>query len=141
MSLKIDNMLNLGSVIRVKGSQPLVMIIGYSPVDRDMIFDYKGCAYPFGVLNTKNNLVFNNDDIIEIIDKGYSNGTEIEFKEKHIKSLDSIKNIDKLREKINKFEELKKKYPETFLIKRLLPLGSIVKIKSDKNNKYMIISN
>jgi len=32
-------------------------------------------------------------------------------------------------------------FPEIVIIKRLLPIGTVVKIKDDKNKKFMIVSN
>jgi hypothetical protein len=90
MNLNIDNMLNIGTVVQVKGSVKPVMIIGYMVVDDDGIHDYLGCLYPIGVLDSKHNLVFNSDDIKMVIENGYSDGTEIEIKKEHLNAFNEV---------------------------------------------------
>ncbi len=141
MSLNINNMLNIGSIVKIHGSNVPIMVIGYSDIRKDTLYDYSGCIYPVGIEKSNVKIIFNNSDIEEVIDKGYSNGSEIEFKEKYIKSLNKQKNIDILMKKQIIVQEAKKRLPDAFQVRRLLPIGSIVKIKLDSENKYMITSN
>ncbi len=92
MNLNIDNMLNIGTIVQVKKSIPPVMIIGYTVLDDDGIFDYLGCIYPNGVFDPNHNLVFNCDDIQGVIENGYSDGTEVEIKKEHLRVFNDLMN-------------------------------------------------
>ena len=141
MGLKVDNMLNIGTIVRIRGSVPLIMIIGYSHVKNNVLYDYIGCLYPVGILDTSSCLVFNSDDIKEVIENGYSNGLELKPKEEYINSLNQMDNIKELEKNQKEFSKLKDKLPEIFKVSRLLPVGAVVKIKDDNKNKYMITAN
>lgn len=52
-------------------------------------FDYAGCIYPYGMLDDKL-YYFNNDDIDEIVFKGYVNATEKELVDKIEKNVNDI---------------------------------------------------
>ena len=66
--------LPVGSVILLKGASRPVVIIGFTAKedDSDTIWDYVGCAYPFGVMGKEENLLFQRDNIEKVIFKGYS---------------------------------------------------------------------
>lgn len=66
--------LPVGSVVLLKEATRAIVIIGYAvkEADRDQIWDYLGCAYPIGVVNEKNNLLFNHEQIEQVIAEGYS---------------------------------------------------------------------
>ncbi len=65
--------LPLGSIVLLKEAVKKLMIIGYSIIDLDdksKIYDYIGCLYPEGTIDTKTNIVFNHEDIEVIIALG-----------------------------------------------------------------------
>ena len=90
-----DKFLPIGSVVLLKGGTKKAMITGFCSVaedDRTKVYDYSGCIYPEGYLNSNQICLFDHDQIEEIFYLGYENEEEEEFK----KSLDDI---------IKKYEE------------------------------------
>ena len=69
----MENNLPVGSVVLLKGGTRGVVIIGYAAVEQGSkkIWDYLGCAYPMGVVNSDQNLLFNKDQIAQVIFTGY----------------------------------------------------------------------
>ena len=66
--------LPIGSVIKLKNNNKLIMITGYYSVEyaRDLeIYDYSGCAYPEGVMIKSSCCSFNQSDIKEVLFEGY----------------------------------------------------------------------
>lgn len=58
--------LPLGSIVYLKEGKKRIMITGYSQINMDKqqdIYDYLGCLYPEGVVNTELNILFNHQDI------------------------------------------------------------------------------
>lgn len=85
MEQKYEKFLPLGSVVLLKDATKRVMITGFYIKGKDMpdkIFDYIGCLYPEGIINTEKNLLFNHEDIKQIFAIGYSDDEEKKFKEK-----------------------------------------------------------
>ena len=76
--------LPIGSVVLLKDGTKKVMIIGFCPQSKDdpKVYDYLGCVYPEGVLTSNISLVFNHDQIVEVVFKGLENEEEKHFKEK-----------------------------------------------------------
>ena len=74
--------LPIGTVCLLKGARQYVMITGYLPVSLGKnreIFDYSACDYPYGVASSTNNMVFNRENIEEIVFTGYKNETYTDF--------------------------------------------------------------
>ena len=65
--------LPIGTVVLLKGAKRKVMIMGYAQKEEsnDKIWDYCGCAFPIGVISSKKNLLFNNDQIEEVVYVGH----------------------------------------------------------------------
>lgn len=79
----VKKYLPLGTVCLLKKAKKKVMIIGFAAKGqafRDKVFDYIGCIYPEGILNSQFNLLFNHTDIQDVYFIGYSNGEEKAFK-------------------------------------------------------------
>ena len=125
MNLEKADKFSLGTIVQVRGSGQLMMIIGYSIVT-DKEYDYISCIYPLGVIDSSHNYLFNNEDIIKVVFHGFSNGKDISYDDIPIYG---EKNID-----VNSF-------PEVLTIRRLLPVGSVVKIKQYEDVKFMITAN
>ena len=67
---KNGKFLPLGSIVRLKGGQLPVMIIGYTVVPKDdpnTIFDYNATFYPMGTLETNVITPFNHKQIEEVL--------------------------------------------------------------------------
>ena len=75
MNEKFKKYLPIGSVVLMKDAKKKVMITGYAVKSSsfgEKIFDYIGCLYPEGYLGEEYCYVFNNEDIDQVIYKGYS---------------------------------------------------------------------
>lgn len=80
-----DKLLPIGTVCMLKGGTKRVMITGFCSVpveDPKKIFDYSGCLYPEGFLNSTTICLFDNNQIEKIYFKGFEDEEEKVFKEK-----------------------------------------------------------
>lgn len=93
MEQKYEKFLPLGSIVLLNNATKRVMITGFcikSQETGDKMFDYIGCLYPEGIINTDQNLLFNHNDIKQIFAVGYSDEEEKIFKENLKQSLNNI---------------------------------------------------
>lgn len=69
-----DEFVPIGSVLLLKGATKKVVVIGYAVVEdgSSKVWDYLGCAYPMGVISSDTNLLFDKDQIEEVVSLGYS---------------------------------------------------------------------
>lgn len=76
----MKNYLPMGSIIRLKESNKKLMIIGRQQkrTDNNKIFDYLAIFYPIGTVDN-NVVLFNEDDIDELVFRGYCDIEEQEF--------------------------------------------------------------
>ena len=82
---KRDNYLPLGTVVLLKNGKKRLMITGFCLVpddDKTKVFDYTGCLFPEGVINSKQSLMFNHDQIEKIYFVGLEDEEEKQFKKK-----------------------------------------------------------
>lgn len=82
---KEEKYLPLGSIVLLKGGTKKVMITGYcmKTVERpDKIYDYNGCPFPDGTIQSDLTCVFDHDQIEQIFFKGYVNEESTKFHEK-----------------------------------------------------------
>ena len=71
--------LPIGSVCLLKDAKKKVMITGFCVKGNetgDRVFDYLACVYPEGVISSDQNLLFDHEDIGQIIAIGYSDEEE-----------------------------------------------------------------
>lgn len=80
---KTKKYLPLGTVVILKNGIKSLMIIGYRTKDLgdniDVEFDYMGIPYPEGLLNINLIRLFNHDEIIMILSRGYVNEEFIKY--------------------------------------------------------------
>ena len=84
--------LPIGTVVLLEGGKKKVMITGFlisAEGDTSKIYDYSGCLYPEGIINTNQTAVFNHNQIKEIFYLGYKNEEEQEF----INTLNNVINM------------------------------------------------
>lgn len=84
-----DRFLPIGSVVLLKGGTKKAMITGFCSIaedDRTRVYDYSGCIYPEGYLNSNQICLFDHEQIEEIFYLGYEDEEEKEFK----KSLEDV---------------------------------------------------
>lgn len=77
--------LPIGTVVLLKGGTKKVMINGFCAVTeakKDKVFDYRGCPFPEGVLESSGVALFDHDQIKEICHMGYKNDESINFLDK-----------------------------------------------------------
>lgn len=88
-----ENILPIGSVVKLKDSKQLLMIITRFPIvtfnGKDGYFDYGGCFYPQGFYNNQH-FFFNYEDIGEICFYGYKSNDELKFLSDIEKDLQNI---------------------------------------------------
>lgn len=77
-----NEILPLGTIVYLENGTKKIMIIGRGAVmededtGEDVYFDYMGAAYPEGI-DPDNAIFFNQDNIDEVIFKGYEDGLTI----------------------------------------------------------------
>lgn len=90
-----EKFLPIGTVVLLKGGQRKIMITSYCPVpkgdiydkkekielDKDKVFDYGGCFYPEGIINSNRVFIFNHDQIEKVFYMGYESEESNKFNE------------------------------------------------------------
>lgn len=71
MDFNSDNMLAIGSVVKLKGADILAMIVGYGMATDKQYYDYLGVLYPNGLSAYKDYLYFNVDEIDNVVFSSY----------------------------------------------------------------------
>ena len=66
-------LLPIGSVVLLNEAEKKLMIIGILQRNGEEVFDYVGCQYPEGLLDSENLFLFNHKDIAEISYLGFDN--------------------------------------------------------------------
>ncbi len=77
--------LPLGSVVLLKEATKKIMIVGFLTSrmnDENKVYDYAGCLFPEGILSSDESLLFNEEDIQEVVARGYENEETKEFNSK-----------------------------------------------------------
>ena len=79
----MKELLSLGSIVILKEGTKKLMVVGYLPVTKEkQMYDYSGCIWPEGVLTSDSAILFNHDQIKEVISKGYVDDEQKEFNTK-----------------------------------------------------------
>lgn len=80
-----EKYLPIGTVVILKGGTKKVMINGFCAVAEakpNKMFDYRGCPFPEGVMESNGVALFDHDQIEEICHMGFSNEESIELSDK-----------------------------------------------------------
>lgn len=72
--------LPIGSVVLLKNGKKRVMIYGRKVRADEGVYDYLGCLYPEGMLNSNDVIVFNQDRIQMVYFIGFQDLEEIVFR-------------------------------------------------------------
>lgn len=78
-----NKFLPIGSIVLLKNAKKKLMITGFCMADKNnpqKKYDYCGCLFPEGIMDTDKMALFNHQQIDKIFYLGYSNEEEIEFK-------------------------------------------------------------
>ena len=86
------NMLPIGSVVRISGAVRLLMICGriVGRGEDDTLYDYVGCIYPEGVVDSESMFFFNRDAIEQVLFIGFQNEEELQFKSEILDNLGEL---------------------------------------------------
>ena len=85
--------LPVGSVVLLKGGTKRIMVTGFCSVDnndQEKMYDYTGCLYPEGIINSNEICLFDDNQIEQVFFKGYIDSEEIKFKENLNKTLSNL---------------------------------------------------
>lgn len=103
-----ERTLPIGSVVSLYGGEKRLMILGYVKYLKgdaeNKIYDYCGCVYPEGYMDSESTAVFNHDDIEHIYALGYQDNVQFEFRDKLKQILEEQKESGESETK-EKFEE------------------------------------
>ncbi len=66
-----EPLLPIGSVVRVKDGDFKLLVVGFYPENDGYSYDYLGAPYPQGLLEFPNFLLFDCEQIDEVLHKGY----------------------------------------------------------------------
>ena len=79
-----EKYLPVGTVCSLVNSKKKLVVTGFYVIEQtsNKIFDYSGCIYPEGIIDPQKVILFNHDQIVEILHMGYKNEEEKEFKDK-----------------------------------------------------------
>ena len=90
------DLLPIGSVVLLNGSDTRMMIIGRSQkdVESGRIFDYAGCLYPTGIINSNEVYLFNADDIDILFFIGFQDFEELAYRDELRKILNDTEKAE-----------------------------------------------
>lgn len=76
------NMLPIGSVVLLKGGNKRLMVCGriQTRAGSDTIYDYSGCYFPEGLIDSQNLFFFNRDAIDNVFFIGCQDQEELTFR-------------------------------------------------------------
>lgn len=80
--MKIKDLLPIGSVVRLHDGEKRLMIIGIMQSDASSNgkeYDYLGILYPEGHIGDQFQYLFNQEDIEEVIFRGFEDDERVEF--------------------------------------------------------------
>lgn len=94
ISYDVDKLLPLGSIVTFEGSNKKFVIVGrLSRLKGDEVnhlYDYIGCIYPEGSIDSNSNHLFDGNIITKIYFKGYEDEEELDYNKKLIEYRSSI---------------------------------------------------
>lgn len=79
----MKTLLPIGSVVLLRGGNKRLMICGrmQKELATGTAYDYSGCYYPDGIINSKELFLFNNDNIQKVFFIGYQDREELLFRQ------------------------------------------------------------
>lgn len=99
-SKKLNKYLPIGTIVLLNNGNKKIMIYGRKQIHAQsgIMFDYVACFYPEGNIDEKYTFLFNNEDIREVVFRGYEDEDEVEFNDK-------LKKIDRELKRVKDKEE------------------------------------
>ena len=110
----MEKFLPIGSVVLLKEANKRIMIIGYCPAtkieDIETTYDYSGCYFPEGVLNSEESMLFNHEQIDKVFYYGLIDEEQKDFMNRlnEVIEEDNIENLElpSLNNDVNDLETL-----------------------------------
>ena len=86
--MKQIDYLPMGTIVVLKNGFKKLMIFGrrQKHIESGEEYDYIACLYPEGNIKSNMSILFNEEDIQEVIHMGYSDEDEKRYKEKYLKA-------------------------------------------------------
>ena len=97
MKMIEEKYLPIGTVVMLQGGTKRVMITGFCVMqerNKKKMWDYSGCLYPEGMLSSRENCLFDHEQIDKVYYLGLIDDEEKEFKNK-LKELINCPDISK----------------------------------------------
>ena len=91
--MNTNKFLPVGTVVLLKEAKKKLMITGFCSIDQETktkVYDYTGCMYPEGIINSNQMALFNHSQIDKIYHMGYVNEEEKKFKKFLKEKLDKL---------------------------------------------------
>lgn len=88
-----EKYLPIGTVVMLKGGSKRVMITGFCTIaqeQQDKLFDYSGCIYPEGFIESNQVCLFDHAQIEKVYHLGLIDNEEREFKQKLTTAINTI---------------------------------------------------
>ncbi len=79
MSKKIEELLPIGTIVKLKGSKKRVMIHGIMVQIDNMVYEYAAVLYPEGFLGTGSQIAFQSEDIEKVYFVGFIDAERQQF--------------------------------------------------------------
>ncbi len=91
-------MLPIGSVVILKGGSKTLMVFGRKQMStlNNKVWDYLACFYPEGSIGPEYCFLFNEEDIDEVVFRGYSDENNINFEKQLINNITDESKTDTL---------------------------------------------
>ncbi|HWQ79791.1 MAG TPA: DUF4176 domain-containing protein [Anaerovoracaceae bacterium] len=90
--MKINELLPIGSVVRMLGGEKRLMIFGVKQSDESQgtseEYDYIGVMYPEGNIGSEYQFLFNHEDIVEVFFRGFEDEERQNFLKQLSKAYD-----------------------------------------------------
>ncbi len=80
-----ERTLPIGTIVSLYGAEKRLMILGYLKYlkgDNVRVYDYCGCTYPEGYLDSETTAVFDHDDIEHIYALGFQDEVQFDFRDR-----------------------------------------------------------
>ena len=92
----METILPIGSVVLLKNAKKRIMITGYYMTELDSegskTYDYSGCLFPEGIIDTKKTALFNHDQIDSVFFIGLQDLESMSYRKSLQEHIDELKN-------------------------------------------------
>jgi len=86
----LEKFLPIGSIVLLKDAKKKLMITGFCLVTKqnvNKVYDYSGCVYPEGIITSEQTVLFNHNQIENVINLGYSDAEDKEYRNKLLEEI------------------------------------------------------